>query len=311
MSTQTELYGTPFPFCLDHLTIVLLESAVHDNRHIQLLKHYLGGNVDQSKETWMLLSNYPKGCRLNKCYNISPNFDYCSAKCKHQHVAEQAEEQRALAEQAEVEQRALSKQAEVKRAPAEQKKKRKLYHIGTGDGIGKSVRFWVNEETITIGYALGQQSIKLADVVFHTSRRQDECNYDGRKNHWHSIKCAKQLLDVRLKKIAKVYAMGLTPKRKQLTSKVDKELFSSTIARFTLLISHIVQTSGLEVRECLDKTLDGVVLIGQWATLWRVGQYHSGWKKALKQLATDNRSFTPSKPVITVCTIMHSTDGNS
>ena len=40
VSTRTELYRKLFPFCLDHLTIVLLESAVHDDRHIQLLKHY-------------------------------------------------------------------------------------------------------------------------------------------------------------------------------------------------------------------------------------------------------------------------------
>ena len=47
---QIELYGKAFPFCQDHLTIVLLESAVHDDRHTQLLKHYLGGDVDQTKE---------------------------------------------------------------------------------------------------------------------------------------------------------------------------------------------------------------------------------------------------------------------
>ena len=93
--------------------------------------------MDQSKEAWMLLSNCPKGCRLKKCYNISPTFDYCSADVKHRHLAEHAEEKRALAEQAEVE-----------RAPAEQKKKPKVYHIGTRDGIGKSVHFWVNEEAI-------------------------------------------------------------------------------------------------------------------------------------------------------------------
>ena len=200
VSTQTELYRTPFPFCSDHLTIVLLESAVHENRHVQLLKHYLDGNMEQSKEAWMLLSNCPKGCRLKKCYNISPNIDYYSAECEHQHVAEQAEAKRELAEQ-----------ARVAYAPVEQKKKPNLYHIGTGDGIGKSLRFWVNEQTITIGYALGQQSIKLADVVFYTACRQDECHHNGRRNHRHSIKYAKRLLDIRLKEFARVYANSLTP----------------------------------------------------------------------------------------------------
>ena len=61
---------------------------------------------------------------------------------------------------------------------------------------------------------------------------------------------------IRLKEFAKVYATGLTPKRKQLCSKVDEELFSSTVAHITLLISHIVKTSDLAVQKYLDKTLE-------------------------------------------------------
>ena len=150
VKNQTELYGKTFPFCPDHLTIVLLESAVHDNRHVQLLKHYLGGNVDQSEEACkLLLSNCPKGCRSKKCFSISPDHDFCSVHCEEQYAAEKAEAERAPAELAEAE-HTLAKQDAVEHAPVEQKKKPKLYHIGTGDVLSKSVCFWVNEETIAI-----------------------------------------------------------------------------------------------------------------------------------------------------------------
>ena len=122
VKNQTELYGQTFPFCPDHLTIVLLESAVHDDRHAQLLKHYLGGNVDQSEEAWKLLSNCPKGCLSKKCFSLSPYHDFCSPHCEAQHAADNVEAARASVEQAK-EELTLAKQDAVEHAPVEQKKK--------------------------------------------------------------------------------------------------------------------------------------------------------------------------------------------
>ena len=73
------------------------------------------------------------------------------------------------------------------------------------------------------------------------------------------------------------------------------EHFSSTVAHITLLINHIIQTSGLAMQKYLDKTLRDVVPVAQWADLRRIGQIHSLWERSLKRLAIDNLSLATMK----------------
>ena len=107
------------------------------------------------------------------------------------------------------------------------------------------------------------------------------------------MKCAERLCVLRLQEFQTVYSTGLTEKRKLLKATVDSELFSSTVAHITLLINFIVQSSGVEVRDYLDKTLKDRIPVGQWKTLRIGGYFHSIWTKMLKQIAINNQSQTP------------------
>ena len=97
-SKQTELYDQAFPFCKDHLTIVLLEQGVRNERHSQLLQHYLGGHVDQTEEAWKCLSNCPKSCASHRCFNLSPRHEFCSTQCEDKYAADCANAARAAEE---------------------------------------------------------------------------------------------------------------------------------------------------------------------------------------------------------------------
>jgi hypothetical protein len=89
-----------------------------------------------------------------------------------------------------------------------------------------------------------------------------------------------------------------------LKTTVDSELFSSTVAHITLLINFIVQSSDVEVRDYLDKTLKDRIPVNQWKTLRIVGHFHSIWAKTLKQIAIDNRSQTPCKPALNAPSVL-------
>ena len=310
---ETHRYGQDFPFCLDHLTIVLLESAVHDDRHAQLLEYYLGGTVDQSEEAWKLLSNCPKGCASHRCFNLSPHHEFCSTHCEERHAADSANAARASEEQAEAE-RVSATQAEVELtsvkhhavvdAPIKSKKKPVRYSVGHGESLAKSVRFCVTPEPVAIGLALSQTNIKTADVVFLTGQTHGECNPNGKKTHRHSTKFVIRICKNRLAALAAVYSTGLTDKRKQLKSTIDGELFSSIVAHITLQIDYIVHTTGVEVLEHLDSTLQDYIGIKHWKTLRIVGNSHSMWAKTLKQIASDDRSQPPCKPVLNAPSVL-------
>ena len=89
-SNQTELYDQAFPYCKDHLTMVLLEQGVEDERHALLLQHYLLGDVDHTEEAWRNLDNCPKRCGSLRCYKMSPKHKYCSVGCEEKAAEERA-----------------------------------------------------------------------------------------------------------------------------------------------------------------------------------------------------------------------------
>ena len=111
----------------------------------------------------MQLSNCPNSCLWNKCFNLSPKFEYCSTHCERQHAAQlKAEEEQALAE--------MMKKKKIKKST---KLAVETYPIGTGDGISKSVHFLANDETV-FGNTLDKTPFKINDTVFQVCRFQDE-----------------------------------------------------------------------------------------------------------------------------------------
>ena len=147
----------------------------------------------------------------------------------------------------------------------------------------------MNDETVAIGNSLSKASFKITDTVFQVCRTQDGCNIKGAKHHRHNDRCPQTLLVKRLTEFSEMCKTGLTPKIKMLKAECDKELFSSTVAHITLLISHIIQTKCLAMKEYLDSTLRDVVPVAHYAALRRIGQVYSLWEK-LKRLAIENNS---------------------
>ena len=116
------------------------------------------------------LGNCPKGCASHRCFNLSPQHDFCSTHCEEQHATdsanaarvseEQAEAARVSATEAEVELTAAKRHAVVDDPVKSKMKKPVRYPIGDGENLAKAVRFWANKELVAIGQALNRQDTK-------------------------------------------------------------------------------------------------------------------------------------------------------
>ena len=198
---------------------------------------------------------------------MSPEHEYCSVRCEHKAAEERENAASAAKEQAEAA-RAAKEQAEVARASEKVAKPKKVltstkttavkvkqYPIGDGSSLAKSVRFFPTEEIQTLGRALDNTNMTIHDLIFLMSRSDDECNRSGKRKHRHQLKCVKLICGSRLKELEGVLATGLTTKRKQLKSTVDREQFSSTVAHITLAVDYLVRNHVAEVKKYLDDTL--------------------------------------------------------
>ena len=236
------------------------------------------------------------------------NTSICSVRCEQKAAEERENAASAAKEQAE-EARAAKVQVEVARASEKVAKPKKVltstkttavkvtqYPIGDGSSLAKSVRFCPTEEIETLGRALDNKNMTIHDLIFLISRSDDECNRSGKRKHRHQLKCVKLICGFRLKELEGVLATGLTTKRKQLKSTVDREQFSSTVTHITLAVDYLVRNHVAEVKKYLDDTLSDFFPVSHWKILRTVGLSHNRWAKTLKQIATDHQSQLPSTP---------------
>ena len=198
-TNQDDVFKEAFPYCRDHLTILLLEQGVKDECYALLLRHYLLGDVDHTEEAWRNLDNCPPPCGSISCSNMSPEHEYCSVACEQKAAEERENAASAAKEQAE-EARAAKMQVEVARASEKVAKPKKVltstkttavkvkqYPIGDGSSLAKSVRFCPTEEIKTLGRALDDTNMTIHDLIFLISRLDDECNRSGKRKHRHQL----------------------------------------------------------------------------------------------------------------------------